>query len=136
MTPALNFCFISSTFRPSIVAAILPAVQRFTIGEECWNPARRCTGVCASPKGDAFAEAWLGAMNAIPDSSWDHWTDQIVCNQLLQSGRYPIDALPTGRLNWPSESGFVGELRLSEDRYILHYFDSTEALTPPRTDSR
>ncbi|MBJ6764104.1 hypothetical protein JGU66_25300 [Myxococcaceae bacterium JPH2] len=116
--------FDTLTLRP------LPAVERFTVGEECWDPRRRCAGVCASPPGDAFAAAWLEAMKAVPESTWDHWTDQTVCNRLIDSRRFTVEALPTGRLNWPSESGFTGELRLSEDQiawllenaWVLHYF--------------
>jgi hypothetical protein len=108
----------------------LPPVEQFTIGEECWDRRRRCTGACASPVGDPFPQAWLAAMNAVPESSWDHWTDQTVANRLIDSGRFRLEQLPTGRLNWPSESGFTGELRICEDQvewllenaWVLHYF--------------
>jgi hypothetical protein len=108
----------------------LPDVDRFTIGEECWDPRRRCTGACASPRGGAFVRDWLAEMRRIPEERWDHWTDQIVCNALLDRGSHPADALPTGSLNWPSESGFTGELRLSENQiawllenaWVVHYY--------------
>jgi|GEM_PF-3868984 len=116
--------FDTVTLRP------LPAVERFTIGEECWDSRRRCAGVCASPPGDAFAEHWLAAMMAVPEADWDHWTDQTVCNRLIGLHGKLVESLPTGRLNWPSESGFTGELRLSEDQvawllenaWVIHYF--------------
>ncbi|MCP3137347.1 glycosyltransferase family 32 protein [Pyxidicoccus xibeiensis] len=116
--------FDTLTLRP------LPEVERFTIGEECWDARRRCTGACASPPGDPFALAWLTAMKAVPDAQWDHWSDQTLCNRVIDSGRFAVDRLPTGRLNWPSESGFTGELRLSEDQiewlldnaWVIHYF--------------
>ena len=108
----------------------LPDVERFTIGEECWDPRRRCAGICASPPGSPFATAWLTAMKGVPDAQWDHWTDQTLVNRVIDSGRFPVERLPTGRLNWPSESGFVGELRLSEDQvewlldnaWVVHYY--------------
>lgn len=116
--------FDTLTLRP------LPAVERFTIGEECWDARRRCTGVCASPPGDPFATAWLEAMRRVPDRDWNHWADQELCNQLIDSRRHGVDTLHTGRLNWPSESGFMGELRLCEDQiswllehaWVIHYF--------------
>lgn len=108
----------------------LPEPRVFTIGEECWDQRRRCTGACAAPKGDSFAGAWLESMRRVRPGDWDHWTDQSVCNALIDSGRFAFEALHTGRLNWPSESGFTGELRLSEDQvawllehaWVLHYF--------------
>lgn len=116
--------FDTLTLRP------LPQVERFTLGEECWDAGRRCTGVCASPPGSPFTTAWLEAMRQVPDEAWNHWTDQLLCNQLIDSRRYAVDTLPTGRLNWPSESGFTGELRLCEDQiswllenaWVIHYF--------------
>jgi len=112
------------TFRP------LPEVDSFTIGEECWDPRRRCTGVCASPRGGGAVGRWLEAMVRWPDAAWDHWTDQALCNRLLDEGLGPAVTLPTGRLNWPSESGFTGELRLCEDQiawlednaWVVHYY--------------
>lgn len=108
----------------------LPQVERFTIGEECWDAHRRCAGVCASPPGDPFAEAWLTAMKAVPDAQWDHWTDQNIANRVIDSRRYRVDQLFTGLLNWPSDTGFEGELRMSENQvewlldnaWVVHYY--------------
>jgi hypothetical protein len=108
----------------------LPAVERFTIGEECWDARRRCPAACASPPGDAFAAAWLNAMKAVPDAHWEPTTEQKLVNRVIDSGRFPVERLPTGQLNWPSDSGFTGELRMSEDQvewllanaWVVHYY--------------
>jgi hypothetical protein len=69
-------------------------------------------------------------MLAVPDRAWNHWTDQVACAEVARSGAHAVTTLPTGVLNWPSETGFVGEIRLSEEQvawvsenaWVLHYF--------------
>lgn len=112
----------------TLTLARLPAPSRFTVGEECWQPGRYCSGVCASLPGDDRAAAWLARMVRMHPSDWDHWSDQRALHDVLAG--HAVEALPTGRLNWPSESGFVGELRLSEEQvawllheaWVIHYF--------------
>ena len=109
----------------------LPAVDRFTVGESCWSNFV-CAGIAAAPKGCPIAAEWLTRMIATPDETWDHWTDERTLGAIAVDSRFvdQYDRLDTGKLHWPSETGWGGELMLSENHvswiyqhaWIVHYF--------------
>ena len=115
----------------TITMRALPAVERFTVGESCWRN-YVCAGIVASCKGSPIAAEWLQRMIDVPDNQWDHWTDERTLGEIAADHRFndQYDRLDTGKLNWPSETGWHGELQLSENHvqwlhenaWIVHYF--------------
>lgn len=108
----------------------LPEPDRFTVGESCWRD-WLCAGVVASDRESPITAEWLRRMEAIEPHEWDHWTDERTLQTLLhEPGVDEFDRLDTGKINWPSETGWGGEIPLSENQirwlienaWIIHYF--------------
>jgi hypothetical protein len=114
----------------TITLRTLPEPSEFIIGEECWNGKRWCAGIVGSHPSSPLLNQWLSLMQLIPKNEWNHWTDQDICNRLLQTTSEQFSSLSTYVFNWVSESGFTGEIRLSEQQirwcqenaWVLHYF--------------